>query len=78
MVCPYKSSIDRGSESESKLVKLSFNQRRKKLKNALKTKIIDLKNNNLDLLLDLLNKRAEELSVEKFITLANLIYPNES
>jgi len=61
-------------EQFKSLVKLAFNQRRKKLKNSLKTKIINFNKNNLDLL----NKRAEELSVEEFITLTNLIYPNES
>ena len=57
-----------------KIVKISFNQRRKKLKNSLKSEIIDL--NKIDL--DLLNKRAEELSVENFVKLTNLIYQNES
>ncbi len=52
------------------LVKTSFNQRRKKLKNALKTKIIDFEKIGLDLL----NKRAEELSVDDFITLTNLVH----
>ncbi len=56
------------------LVKTSFNQRRKKLKNALKTKIIDFEKIDLDLL----NKRAEELSVNNFITLTNLVCTNES
>ena len=54
------------------LVKTSFNQRRKKLKNALKTKIIDFEKIGLDLL----NKRAEELSVDDFITLTNLVHQN--
>ena len=54
------------------LVKKSFNQRRKKLKNALKTKIIDFEKIGLDLL----NKRAEELSVDDFITLTNLVHQN--
>ena len=57
-----------------KIVKTSFNQRRKKLKNSLKTEIIDFEKIDLDLL----NKRAEELSVENFVTLTNLIYQNES
>ena len=57
-----------------KIVKISFNQRRKKLKNSLKTEIVDFKKIDLDLL----NKRAEELSVENFVTLTNLIHQNES
>jgi len=57
-----------------KIVKTSFNQRRKKLKNSLKTEIIDFKKIDLDLL----NKRAEELSVDDFVVLTNLIYKNES
>ena len=55
------------------LVKQSFNQRRKKLKNALKKQIIDFKKIDLDLM----DKRAEELSVQDFVSLTNLIQENE-
>ena len=55
------------------LVKKSFNQRRKKLKNALKKQIIDFKKIDLDLM----DKRAEELSVQDFVSLTNLIQENE-
>ncbi len=56
------------------LVKQSFNLRRKKIRNAIKLNIIDL----IKIDLDLLDKRAEELSVEDFINLTNLITENES
>ena len=56
------------------LVKNSFNQRRKKLKNSLKNQIIDFQKIDLDLI----SKRAEELSVADFVTLTNLIYQDES
>jgi len=53
------------------VVKTSFSQRRKKLKNALK-KItnLEIKNSNI-----FMNKRAEELSVSDFIKLTNLLFP---
>ena len=55
------------------LVKIAFNQRRKKLKNSLKKEIVDFEKFDLDLI----DKRAEELSVMDFITLTNLIYANK-
>lgn len=56
------------------LVKQSFNLRRKKLKNSLKSVLLNFEKIDLDLL----NKRAEDLSVEEFIKLTNLITKNES
>ena len=51
------------------IVKISFSQRRKKIKNALK-KFINLKDSNLE---QMMSKRAEELSVSEFIELTNII-----
>ena len=53
------------------VVKAGFSQRRKKLKNALK-KIINLDDANK---YNIMKKRAEELSVNEFIKLTNLIFP---
>ncbi|MAZ55529.1 MAG: 16S rRNA (adenine(1518)-N(6)/adenine(1519)-N(6))-dimethyltransferase [Flavobacteriales bacterium] len=53
------------------VVKAGFSQRRKKLKNALK-KIINLEDT---IKYNIMNKRAEELSVNEFIKLTNLIFP---
>ncbi len=50
----------------SMIVKIAFGQRRKTLKNALKSLNLDL-NSTEELLL---NKRAEQLGVEEFVTLA--------
>ena len=54
------------------VVKAGFNQRRKKLKNALK-KFSNLEDSSLSLIL---SKRAEELSVNDFIMLTNQIFSN--
>jgi len=51
------------------IVKMSFSQRRKKIKNALKN-FINLDNSDLS---QILSKRAEELSVSDFIKLTNTI-----
>jgi 16S rRNA (adenine1518-N6/adenine1519-N6)-dimethyltransferase len=56
----------------SQVVKAGFNQRRKKLKNALK-KFSNLEDSSLSLTL---SKRAEELSVNDFIMLTNQIFSN--
>lgn len=52
-----------------KVVKTAFNQRRKTLRNSLKTFYIDYERGNL---LHLAGKRAEELSVEDFVQLTRL------
>lgn len=52
-----------------KIVKTSFSQRRKKIKNALKN-FTNLENPKLE---ELMSKRAEELSVSEFIELTNNI-----
>ena len=54
------------------VVKAGFNQRRKKLKNALKN-FSNLEDQSLSLIL---SKRAEELSVSDFIILTNQIFSN--
>ena len=51
------------------IVKRSFSQRRKKIKNALKN-FTNLNDSNLD---DMMSKRAEELSVSEFVELTNMI-----
>lgn len=50
------------------VVKTGFNQRRKTLRNSLKTLIREKNTSNID---DMLDKRAEQLSIEDFIELAN-------
>lgn len=56
-----------------RVVKLSFNQRRKTLRNSLKNICL-----NLDSSDEIFNKRPEQLNVEEFITLVNLIEKNIS
>ena len=56
-------------ENFLKVVKMSFNQRRKKIKNSLKTLSFE-KDENVTKLMD---KRAEQLSVDDFINLTNKI-----
>lgn len=51
-----------------KIVKLGFNQRRKTLRNSLKSILVNLPTEE-----DIFNKRPEQLSVEQFIELTNLI-----
>jgi 16S rRNA (adenine1518-N6/adenine1519-N6)-dimethyltransferase len=52
-----------------KVVKTAFNQRRKTLRNSLKTFYIDYERGEI---LHLAGKRAEELSVEDFVRLTQL------
>ena len=59
--CDYKKFVE--------IVKRSFSQRRKKIKNALKN-FTNLNVSNLD---DMMSKRAEELSVSEFVELTNMI-----
>ena len=51
-----------------KVVKLGFNQRRKTLRNSLKSILLNLQTDN-----EIFGKRPEQLSVEDFIYLTNLI-----
>ncbi len=51
-----------------KIVKTSFNQRRKTIKNSLKSILL-----NLHIESELLSRRPEQLSVEEFISLTNLV-----
>lgn len=53
-----------------KIVKLSFNQRRKQLKNSLKSILVNLPLNN-----EILQKRPEQLDVDEFVHLTNLYFP---
>lgn len=59
--CDYRKFVE--------IVKTSFSQRRKKIKNALK-KFTNLSDSNLNYMM---SKRAEELSVAEFIELTNII-----
>ncbi|MGE0087938.1 MAG: 16S rRNA (adenine(1518)-N(6)/adenine(1519)-N(6))-dimethyltransferase RsmA [Bacteroidales bacterium] len=51
-----------------KIVKLGFNQRRKTLRNSLKSILVNLQTDH-----DIFNMRPEQLSVDEFIYLTNLI-----
>lgn len=51
-----------------KIVKLGFNQRRKTLRNSLKSILVNLSTDN-----EIFNKRPEQLSVDDFVYLTNLI-----
>lgn len=54
-----------------RIVKLGFNQRRKTLRNSLKSILLDLPTDN-----EIFGQRPEQLNVEEFIYLTNLIYPD--
>ncbi len=54
-----------------KVVKLGFNQRRKTLRNSLKSILVNLPTDH-----EIYNKRPEQLSVDEFIFLTNLIEQN--
>lgn len=56
-----------------RVVKSAFNQRRKTLRNALKALNLPLD----DLAPELLQKRAEQLSPEEFVSLTQTLYPHE-
>ncbi len=51
-----------------KVVKATFNQRRKTIRNSLKTNLLPLRNEN-----ELLSKRPEQLGVNEFVQLTNLV-----
>lgn len=55
------------------IVKLSFNQRRKTLRNSLKNILLS-QNENIDLTHSYFDKRAEQLSPEDFVKLTKMIY----
>lgn len=50
------------------VIKTSFGQRRKTLRNSLKSKFVDLRSDN-----EIFNKRPEQLSVDEFIYLTGLV-----
>ncbi len=63
--------LDCNEELFFRIVKMSFNQRRKTIRNSLKTILL-----NLHIESDILSKRPEQLSVAEFIILTNLIDKN--
>lgn len=65
-----KESLDCDETFFKQIVKLAFNQRRKTLRNSLKSVLNDeLKS------LEIFNKRPEQLSVDEFVDLSNLLKP---
>lgn len=56
-----------------KVVKLGFNQRRKTLRNSLKTILLNLPTDH-----EIFNQRPEQLSVDEFVFLTNLIEKGEN
>ena len=65
-----KEQIGCSEEAFFKVVKTAFNQRRKMLRNALKTNFSFTNPED-----ELLNKRAEQLSVEDFVRLVQMLGP---
>ncbi len=65
--------LDCDEKKFKEIVKLAFNQRRKTLRNALKAVIISPEFNKLEIL----DKRAEQLSVAQFVTLTQMIVAQE-
>jgi 16S rRNA (adenine1518-N6/adenine1519-N6)-dimethyltransferase len=64
----HREKLDCNEELFFRVVKLGFNQRRKTLRNSLKSILLNLPTDD-----DIYNKRPEQLSVEDFIYLTNLI-----
>lgn len=64
----HREELDCNEELFFRVVKLGFNQRRKTLRNSLKSILLNLPTND-----DIFSKRPEQLSVEDFIYLTNLI-----
>ena len=65
--------LDCDEKKFKEIVKLAFNQRRKTLRNALKAVIISPEFNKLEIL----DKRAEQLSVAQFVMLTQMIMAQE-
>jgi 16S rRNA (adenine1518-N6/adenine1519-N6)-dimethyltransferase len=65
--------LDCDEKKFKEIVKLAFNQRRKTLRNALKAVIISPEFNKLEIL----DKRAEQLSVAQFVMLTQMIVAQE-
>ena len=63
-----RKELDCNEELFFRVVKMGFNQRRKTLRNSLKTILVDLPTEN-----EIFGKRPEQLNVEDFIYLTNLI-----
>ncbi len=63
-----RKKLDCNEELFFRIVKLGFNQRRKTLRNSLKSILLNLPTDN-----EIFGKRPEQLSVEDFINLTNLI-----
>lgn len=66
-----REKLDCNEELFFKIVKLGFNQRRKTLRNSLKSILLNLPTDN-----EIFGKRPEQLNVEDFIYLTNLIDQN--
>ena len=67
-----RKELDCNEELFFKIVKLGFNQRRKTLRNSLKSILLNLPTDN-----EIFGKRPEQLSVEGFIYLTNVIDSNK-
>lgn len=63
-----RESIDCDEKLFFSVVKTSFGQRRKTLRNSLKSKFVDLQTDN-----EIFNKRPEQLGVEDFINLTRIV-----
>ena len=63
-----RKSLDCNEDMFFRIIKMGFNQRRKTLRNSLKTILVNLPTDN-----EIFGKRPEQLNVEDFIYLTNLI-----
>ena len=63
-----RKSLECNEELFFRMVKLGFNQRRKTLRNSLKSILVNLPTNN-----EIFNKRPEQLTVDEFIYITNMI-----
>lgn len=68
-----REKLDCNEDLFFRVVKLGFNQRRKTLRNSLKSILLNLPTDD-----DIFSKRPEQLSVEDFIYLTNLIESNKN
>ncbi|MCB2194474.1 MAG: 16S rRNA (adenine(1518)-N(6)/adenine(1519)-N(6))-dimethyltransferase RsmA [Bacteroidetes bacterium] len=68
-----REKLDCNEDLFFRVVKLGFNQRRKTLRNSLKSILLNLPTDD-----DIFSKRPEQLSVEDFIYLTNLIESNNN
>ena len=66
-----KMTLDCDEKRFKGIVKMAFNQRRKMMRKSLKGLLSDSNKNN-----EILTKRPEQLSVQEFVDLTNMIYKN--